>query len=280
MANMAAWIRAERHILGDPFSVESDTYSRSKIYLPEVSTVNIYTEIKNLGLETVVWKLYSAEKLLSSSSEIESFIEENKPCLFIHDPITCDAKKEYMFDVTQYDTVDKWIRKHSKSRLLRKHLRDINKFNYLITTQISNSGDGFVGSVFSDGNGRMLCETLHVPGICNHRDLSQPSNVYDQKYFSSLFIDISNFNVGESGDIWATDRDWLSRDNVVELMRLFMDRKGYFEIVKGIQNGHAGIYTTGHETCSIFSFPHMSHTIGCSNSEYRTRGTLLKEGSL
>jgi hypothetical protein len=250
MANMPIWIEQMR------------LFDRGKFQSIK-STTEKYAEIKSLGLETVLWEEYSPERISSSlMSKVKEFIDNYNPCLFIYDPKKSDLKKGFLFNVQTVDEVVQWI---------DKERNNIKNYNYLITTQITNPGNGFVGSVYSDGNGKLWCETLHYPGVCNQRELSQPTRSYNG-FLNELFIEEN-----ETNEIWAVSTNWLNRQDIMDIKNIYIHREGYFEFVKGRQHNQTGIYTIGHERGGIFSFNKDIHMIGCNNLSFRTNGALLRE---
>ena len=250
MANMLSWVNGLQEL------------GNGIYYIPK-NTIETYSHIESLGLSTVRWKSYTPDNVLSSLDEIKRFIESNNPCLFIFDPRFPGVKKSFLFGVKDFSEVEKWIAKNKNV---------LTNYNYLITTQIDNPGNGYVGSAYSDGNGRLFCETLHYPGISNQRELTQPTKDYDG-YLSQLFIDLA-----DSNEIWALSTDWLLRNDVEKIIKTFINHKGYFEFVIGVQHGKLDIYIIGQESGPLFSFPSALHLIGCNNPKYRIIGTILREG--
>jgi hypothetical protein len=230
-----------------------------------LSTTAKYAQIKSLSLETVKWEEYSPEELLKNlKTNVKKFIDANAPCLFIFDPKSPDAQKGFLFNVNSVNEIIDWVKKNKNN---------VKYYNYLITTQITNRGNGFVGSVHSDGKGNLTCETLHYPGICNQRELSQPSKNYSE-FLSELFIEET-----EDGEIWAISSNHLLKEDIIAIKKEYMQRVGYFEFVKGWQNGKKRIYTIGYETGGLFLFNKDIHLRGCTNLSYRIRGAALKESN-
>jgi hypothetical protein len=225
-------------------------------------TTEIYSEIKNMGLKTVEWKQYSADELLAAiASEVKEFVEKYNPCLFIFDPQVDAVKKGYLFGVKDVKEITAWIDANKEN---------LYNYSYLITTLISNHGSGFVGSVHSNGKGKLICETLHSPGVCNQRELSQPTK--DQTPFiNELFIDETD------GEIWAVSNVWLSKKDILDIKNAYMHHVGYFEFVKGSQYGKIGLYTTGHEEGGLFNFHEELHEAGCNNISFRVQGAAIRE---
>ncbi|MFH1977744.1 MAG: hypothetical protein ABIJ92_00260 [Candidatus Aenigmatarchaeota archaeon] len=246
MANIGVWESALRKTSN---SIQASTYS----------TTDTYSRIKDMGLETVIWENFDLKDYphrRDSIDFIKRFIKNNRPCLFIFDPKIPDVKKGFLFGVKKIGEVQEWIEKNKK---------DLRKYKYLITTQITNPGNGFVGSVFSDGDGKMLCETLHKPGVSNHRELSQP----DQ--------DISNhldFFLADNFDLISTAKGLISSGIIKRIIEKFGHRKGYYEIVKGLQAGKNDIYTTGFDL--RMDFPQTLYDAIYFDIRSRVKATTLK----
>jgi hypothetical protein len=231
--------------------------------MPIKCTIDKYNEIRGLELETIVFESYGANRLNTSLIEVRKFVEQNEPCLFIYDAIVPNLHKGALFDVIDYKQIVQWIMSNSD---------DVHGYNYLITSQISNPGDGFVGSVYSNGRGKMYCETLHDPNVCNQRELTQPSKTYEG-LINELYIDATHIN-----ETWSVYGKFLSRRDVLDLKDMYINRSGYFEFVKGVQHGDLGIFTVGYETGGIFTFPEEIHKNGFIDITCRLNGTLLKDG--
>jgi hypothetical protein len=257
MANMRSWVTMMNSVKG---------LSPEEIFRVNIkSTSDKYAEIKNLGLETVMWKFYSSNEIISGLPEIQSFIGKNNPCLFIYDPRVSDLKKGFLFGIKTHEPVYNWV---------VDNLFSTDNYNYLITTQIENPGKGFVGSAFSNGRGKMWCETLHTQGVCNQRDLSQPNQQWEN--FASV---INELYIDREDDLfsWSVSGNHLTKKDVEKLQELYLHREGYFEFVKGMQAGREGIYTVGYEFGRLFELPDNVHHYGCINTGYRARGLALKE---
>ncbi|MGV8151196.1 MAG: hypothetical protein ACP5NV_05705 [Candidatus Woesearchaeota archaeon] len=226
-------------------------------YIPK-NTVQTYEKIKNLGYNTVDWIYIGSQKLEESLEEIKSFITKNKPCLFIYDPIREEPniKKDYLFGVKDIAEIDKWIEKNHKN---------ISSYEYLVTTQIQGLQEGFIGTVLSNGKGKMIIETIHEPYICNHRILSQEP--FDSAKVSQLIID-------NTDDSYSINDAKLSKETSQILIKMFETQHGYFEIIKGIQKNKTGIYVTGYETTGFFEFPENLHVFGMTeNITHRLKGS-------
>lgn len=197
------------------------------------NTVKTYSAIHNQGLCPVIWDTYDLTHPDQTTSLIvacDKFITKNKPCLFIYDPKTPLLKKGFLFGITNMQEVHQWLQENEKNLI---------KYNYLVTTQVENHGRGYVGSVFSDGKGNMLCETMHKPGVSNQRELSQP------KEDISRFLDGFTLN---DYDLKTWRGKMLTKADINEISKEFSGLEGYFEFVYGKQAGKVGIVTTGFES--------------------------------
>jgi hypothetical protein len=235
-----------------------DALGARGVYIPYTRrpTSEVYSQIKSLGLETVLWETYYGEEV-RDTAKIHSFIQKNKPCLFIFDPTSRNGlKKDFLFGVTNPEEVEKWI---------RMHYSQLKHYSFLITTQIFNPGNGFVGTAITDGNGRMFIETLHKPGVCNQRELSQPKENISQ-YLDHACID---------GDDVAITKGFLRKSDITRIHDTYFGQKGYFEFVYGRQLGRDTIYTTGHEYGGLFTFPSDLHTLEFVNTRNRLLGRLI-----
>ena len=126
-----------------------------------------------------------------------------------------------------------------------------NNYTFLVTTLISGIPEGFVGTVYSDGKGKVLGETFHNPYVCNHRKISQPS-----KEISQLSLD---YFVAEEFRLSGGKLPRLGVRRARKIIREFEDKEGYFEFVYGNHLGKNGIYTTGFEKGDLFLFPELLH---------------------
>jgi len=238
------------------------TADNSSISFPVPNTAETYSKIENMGLETVVWREFSKIKSLRTFLEIAGFIQNNKPCLFIYDPKSDNVKKGYLFNVKKFSEVFKWT---------FNNLKNWDKYNYLITTQISNHGFGFVGAAYSDGRGNLFCETLHKPGVCNQRELSQSENKMITSYVDYFIID--------ECQLTSLGGKFLSNSDIADIKRHYLDKKGYFEFVKGEQKDKVGIYTTGYEPFQDrISFPERLHRdMNFSELKFRLNARIIRE---
>jgi len=225
----------------------------------DLNTPETYSLIREMGLPTVLWKQYSVnsnrdlEKMLKSAN---AFIKHKNPCLFIWDPTVNSLDKGYFVNVGDSDIIFDWVKKNKTN---------VKNYRYLITTQIINPGNGFVGNAISDGNGKMFVETLHTPGVVNHRALTQPREK-DSDYID--FFSVENFELD------AVSRGILSGEGLRKIVELYSTRRGFFEFNCGEHLGNKGIYTIGFQKHGIFEFPqhlHYYHTLDIS-SRARSRG--------
>lgn len=214
--------------------------------MPELSATETYSKIKSFGLKTVEWMTLSYDEVLRE--EVKSFIDKKKPCLFIWDPKTPDGKKDYLFDVKSFDEIVRW---ESNTDIIKEN------YSFLITTKICPLNNGFVGSIFSDGCGNIFCETLHVPNNCNHRLLSQFKREGIQKYLNQFSVE--NYEIAS---LKCNNQCFILKPEIEDLIKLFGNKKGYFEFVKGIHCGEKGIFVTGFSNEPVFNFPHeVNHLI-------------------
>jgi hypothetical protein len=210
---------------------------------PLRDTVESYRHIlEDLGLETVFWESHrfnSKSEAIKHLPRIARFIKKHQPCLFIYQPIkpNINLKKEYLVGLTNQEPVREWIEENEQF---------LSQYFYLVTTQITNPGNGFVGSCFSDGRGSMYVETYHKPGVCIQPELSMPKEEIG-KFIDRFTVD--GFRI----ETW--NGRFLSEPTMKKLIEMYSDKKGYFEFVCGVQSGKTGIYTTGHDIGTFFNFP-------------------------
>lgn len=259
MASTARWAQRAREIEGFGFDYTEPT------------TPECYARIRALGLETVVWEtLRIAEP---SKRDIERAIEtarifliRNSPILWMYDPSIPRLTKEYLIGVTKIDEIIAWIRRNKS---------DLPFYTYLLTSQISNPDRGFVGTVFSDGKGKILCETLHKKGVCNHRALSGGSVAHGENID---FFTIENFELA------AAKGRFLHYADILDITRHYDLLEGYFEFVRGVQNGKRGTYTTGIGTKEfsqkLFDFPEELHKALTETLTHKCIALAYKEGIL
>jgi len=173
--------------------------------------------------------------------KIRVFVNQFSPCLFIFEPSdrerTPQLTKGYLFGVKSFSEVEKWIA-NNPSVLL--------DYSYLVTTQITNPGNGFVGSVFSDGAGNIVCESLHKPGVSNQRELSQP------KESLHGFLD---FFASHEFELLSHHGKFLSPYHIRMVIREYAHLPGYFEFVFGKQLDQTGLFTTGFLPLGPVTFP-------------------------
>src|SRR3989344_7729690 len=82
-----------------------------KLHYFQRTTPEVYSRIRDLGLETVVWVPLdiSEDNREEALFLIKQFIERNNPCLFIYDPKRNGLKKNFLFDVRTFDEVYEWV---------------------------------------------------------------------------------------------------------------------------------------------------------------------------
>jgi len=249
MANWYSWAKAVERIVGVPAGELRNTAA-------------IYSRIKNSGLATVSWLELSDINKSNKAKVIRAisdFVKANKPCLFIFDPKHDGLKKGFLFGVNDHSEIKAWMDDHQD---------ELGKYSFLVTSQITNPGDGFVGSVFSDGKGRLFGESLHKPGICNQRELSQPKE--DLTKFSDEFL-IEDFELMSKKGIFLVYSD------IQRLEELYSHRKGYFEFVKGEQHGKKGIFTVGFEPFNgLIRYPLELHQSNPCEITPRINALLMK----
>jgi hypothetical protein len=216
MANIAAWMSGAERVWANG-------------YIPK-STVLTYSQIRELGLDTVKWDAFSPKTPAEVLRRSKKFISRNSPCLLIWDPRDPDGRLQKGYHIGLKDITK--IRDG-----LRGGNRVVSEYNFLLTTQIDNPGDGFVGSVYSDGRRKIVCETLHSEGVYNHQELSQ-SGAASLKTLDWFVVD----NFFEGGSIPR-----LKRGNARKITEMYGGLRGYFEFIAGVQRGKWGIYTIGYE---------------------------------
>lgn len=235
-------------------------------FLGSKNTVETYSAIRDLGLKTVKWINFS----LSSNSpkeipleKIKSFLLKNSPCLFIWEPkekTRIDIRKGFILDVFSFDDIAKWMLMNESS---------LSLYNYLITTQISNSvqtnpQQGFVGVVFSDGRGKIYGETYHKPGVYNQRELTRPKKDFDTKY-------AVQFSTEDFSPLAIKSRipNLLTNKILGRLILLYGNKRGYFEFVSGVQCKKRDIYTIGFIPSILANFPDSVYNLLCRDAEAR-----------
>jgi hypothetical protein len=253
MATWNDWITAANTIGGDfPFH-----YSR-----PAAET---YRKIKEMGLETVIWKKFdpkNSREIRIMIREAGMFVLNHRPCLFIYDPISPfnGFSKGFLFDVTDPEQIFDWVNKNREI---------LSSYSFLVTSQITNPGDGFVGGIFSDGLGRLLCETYHRAGVCNQRELSQGKGTNKDTGFFVTDIYPEKGNP----DLEASNGRFLDYSTIRDIIRTFEVHKGYFEFIKGVQSKIPGIFVTGWEPVK---FPYDAHEKLTRDESYRAHALLQK----
>ncbi|MBT3304030.1 hypothetical protein HN592_01615 [Candidatus Woesearchaeota archaeon] len=228
-----------------------------------LSTTGVYSKIKGMGLKTVQWIKFSPSSkkdILNMKKRCSEFITKHTPCLFIWEP-RHTGEKGYIIDVNEISQVVE-----SLASL------PVLAYSYLITTQISNPKKGFIGSVISDGKGKLYCETYHEPGICSHRVLSQ-SKIDENK--SSFFGRFSTVNF----DLFNLEGSVLSSANVRTILNNYSGMKGYFEFVYGVHLGNWELCTTGFENLGFITFPEHVVSAALSSTGNRWRAETLRHYS-
>ena len=141
MATWNQWMNATENSCGKP------------LYPLTRKATQTYSRISALGLETVIWQEFSSPKYKEDVeqmiSAISLFIRANKPCLFIYDPHSENSlKKDFLFNLRNIKRVKEWALQNTQN---------LGNYSYLVTSQITNPGNGFVGALNSDGRGNILC---------------------------------------------------------------------------------------------------------------------------
>ncbi len=230
----------------------------------DVETDQTYRAVRDeFGLETIRWKtfkigMYDIEQKTGLS---KAFIQEYAPCLFIWDPLYEDigAEKDFLFNVTNPNDAVDWI---------YANRQNLWKYKFLVTSQISNPNNGFVGNCVSNGKGRLFIETMHRPGVCNQRELSKPKKVFGE------WLD---FAAVEAFSLESIGGKFLTREDVHDIVQVYGGKKGFFEFVKGVHLGKEGYFTIGCEKGRFFCFPEEMHLDKLVNSRFRLFGRLASE---
>jgi hypothetical protein len=178
--------------------------------------------------------------------------------LFIFEPKFSGLEKGFLIDVLNNKEIEEWILKNKKQ---------LQNYSFLVTSQIINDGNGFVGSIYSNAKGKIFCETLHLPRVCNHRELSQPKKDISQ------FVD---FFATENFEPEAVSGKFLDSSHIHEIVSEFADKKGYFEFINGLHLGKQGIFVTGFEDASIFCYPELLQEHISLESRQRIKATAIK----
>jgi len=230
----------------------------------DVETTQTYKDLKGVyGLETLIWKSFKIDKsnIDQRVGLVKEFIEKYKPCLFIWDPLDDNngLSKDFLFNVSNPDGVTNWI---------YENLAHLSNYQFLVTSQICNTNNGFVGNCISDGKGKLFIETLHKPGVCNQREFSKPKEDIGE------WLD---FAVVQDFSLESASGKFLTREDVKRLVDVYGEKKGFFEFVKGVHLGKNGYYSVGCEKGSFFCFPEEMHLNKLVNAEYRLMGKLVAE---
>jgi hypothetical protein len=195
-------------------------------------TTRTYSAIKEMGLTCVDWESFDpacTDDIKTMLQSIHEFMQTKKPCLFIYDPKVPKYRKGYLFGVQNPSPIEQWI--CDNNHAMQDH-------SYLITTQVENHGRGFVGSVFSDGKGMLLCETLHSPNVANQRELSQPKKD-TSKHIDGFTLEDHELTTWRGRKLALADINTISTQ--------YAGLEGYFEFVYGMQSGRIELVTTGYE---------------------------------
>ncbi len=206
-------------------------------------THETYQTIATKDLKTVKFEHFQSQDKKEILKKAEIFIKKYKPCLFIWDPISSKGVKDYFFDLNDTQKIEKWVNENEKS------LKD---YNFLLTSQIFNHGNGFVGSIYSNGKGKLIGETLHTKNVCSHRALSQGSETCKDTLTEFAFEDFKLRKVSGSQ---------LKREILRQIANNYLHLKGYFEFVYGNHLNNIEIITTGFESLSNFPFPESAHEL-------------------
>ncbi len=223
-----------------------------------LTTPDVYSQIKRIGLKTVNWNSFSPREnvdLDDMLTRMDGFIMDFSPCLFIWDP-KFQGKKDYLFNVLEVNKVCDWVSSNKPF-----------DYSYLITTLISSCSGGYVGTIMSDGKGKLFCETYHEPGVSNHRVLSQ-SKTDESKlsYFCRFF--------SQDFELASLSGQGLNESEINYLLKTFSFEKGYFEFVRGMHLNKPGVYVTGFESNKLFNVPN-SHVAFCESGN-RWRAEMIR----
>ncbi|GEM_PF-1095701 len=250
MASTKAWVDALNKIL--------------PVQYPDFKTTQVYSQIKKLGLTAVEWieleiPISTEQHISIFLKETKNFLEANKPCLFIFDPKDSSVRKGFFVDVTDTSIIEQW---------LLENKQDLSKYYYLITSQIVNNGHAIIGSVFSDGKGKLFCETLHLPAGSSHRLLSQPK--------TDISKNLDHFTA-DNFELETAKAKFLSLGDIRQIINEYSDKKGYFEFVKGSHLGKTEIVTTGFEDSLLFVFPTAIHSNKARSRHQRAAAMRLRQ---
>ena len=230
MASTKAWMSVLGHM--------------SDVHYKERPTHIVYDEIASFGFDTVKWKRFIFDNdpdIQIFLDELGRFLEKHSPCLFVFDPkkeFVSRLTKGYLFNVTDLVTIEDWLLENKS---------DLVCYEFLITTMVINDyHGGMLGSVFSDGEGKLVCEVLKKKGLSNHRALSQLND--KELYVYRGFFSCDEFKV-------IASEGTLTYNEIIYIKEHFLSKKGYFEFIIGTHLSIQGIYVTGYEPLASFKFP-------------------------
>ena len=241
MASIGTWMnKVNQRFANFPSGKKVKSKNTNYLFKPTHET---YQTIIKKGLKTVKFEHFQTSDKKQILEKAKIFIEKNKPCLFIWDPISSKGVKDYFFDLKDTLKIEKWVNENVKS---------LKNYNFLLTSQIFNHGTGFVGSVYSNGEGKLIGETLHIPNVCSHRALSQGSETCKNTLTEFAFEDF---------DLRKISGNYLKREILRQIANNYLHLKGYFEFVYGNHLNNIEVITTGFESLSNFPFPEKFHEL-------------------
>jgi hypothetical protein len=231
------------------------------------NSINAYSEINKQELDTIIWKQYFIEPIKNNSilaninnliDDMADFIHNFKPCLFIWDPKSKSSGKSkgFYYNIDSIEKIVEWF---------ADTLDDCDKYNYLLTSQIGALPDGFVGSLFSDGKGKIFCETYHEPNNINQQKVSQGN-------LNPEWLD--HFTVTDF-ELETWQGNFLSADDINKLVRLYSNKKGYYEFIKGNQLGEKAIFTIGYSPLGYY--PQQLHDIFSIDLKRKCNARVIKD---
>jgi len=240
-----------------------------------METLRDYEAIMKLGLKGVEWtklNISGGVNFYKIFEEARDFLDVHRPCLFIWEPRDENngLKKGYVMGLEDIRHLQDWIYSNEG---------DLDEYSYVMTSQIINPrGErGFIGSVFSDGFGNMIGESYHRPGVFDQRELSRPGEDFDLNYlnrFSVANFELLGVHAGSEGNLFLGERDFS------ELIETYSPLKGYFEFIRGSQDGKIGIYTTGFKDNGLFKFPRELHELEFRNLNGRIEALNIRNGKI
>jgi len=183
-----------------------------------------HQRIRRLGLPHLEFRRYRGD-----DTEIAEFIREQRPvCLIASGGRTRRVK------------LDVWTA--DEFAAFTRDLDGQDHWEYFVGNMVAALPGSYVGTALSDGHGRLYLEFLVRRYMTEIRELT--AGVCDPRDLACCYVEDFTDVILTTGRVPEGDLRYLRR----ELAGI----RGYFEFIKGMRRGEAGIYFIQYETTPAF----------------------------